>query len=423
MNEIDYSKIISTIEKTVSSSSLYWQSLSLIFCFVFSYFFYKLSRQFVFPKIISSTLKKNIELNRLVTRYALPMLYPIFALIFLSIAFSLYSKFFKETVIFLTTIKLVALFLFLRFLRISSNSTFVANTAGILLMPTLVLDIFGFLEPTIDYLDSFALKVGNVRISIYLALKAFVVLMISIWLSNMLSKKSKSFIEGSKSIKLSTKNIISKFIDITVYTILVIVLLKVFGVDMTTFAVLGGAIGVGIGLGLQKIASNFLSGIILLFEKSVEIGDMVELDNGNIFGTIKHFGGRYLLIECLDGKEVLVPNEEFIVNKVTNWTYSNNRARIEIKFGIERGANLEKAREIMIECAKENPRCLSYPEIECYISDFGEQDVKMVLYFWISDIVEGRQKPKSEVLLNIWKKFAENGIKLSLPQREMKMIN
>lgn len=419
MNQIDYDKVLTIAEKTIASSSFYWQSLSLIFCFVASYFLYHISRQFIFPKIISASLKKNAELNRLITRYVMPLLYPLFALIFLIIGFSIYSQFFKEAIIFSTTLKLVTLFLFLRFLRISSNSTFIANIAGLFLMPTLVLDVLGLLDPTIAYLDAFALKIGNFRISIYLALKAFVILLIVFWLSNLISKKSKSYIDSSKSIKSSTKNIISKFIDITIYAVIIIVILKTFGVDMTTLAVIGGAIGVGIGFGLQKIASNFISGIILLFEKSVEIGDIVELENGNIYGTIKHFGGRYTLIECTDGKEIMVPNEEFIINKVTNWTYSNNRARIEINIGVAHGSDLEKVKEILTTCAKENPRCLNYPEIECYVTEFGEFSIKFTLYFWISDIVEGRMKPKGEVLMSIWKKLEENGIKIPVPQREI----
>lgn len=419
---MNYDKIFETIEATIASSSLYWQSLALILCFILSYLAYKLSRQFIFPKIISTTLKRNVELNRLVTRYALPLLYPIFALLFLSIGFSIYSEFFKETILFLTTLKLVGLFLFLRFIRISSNNIFLTNTAGIILMPMLLLDIFGALEPTIAYLDTtLAFKVGKVQISAYLIIKAFIVLLLVFWLSGLISKKSKAYIDSSKSIKSSTKTIIGKIIDILVYTTVIIILLKTFGVDMTTLAVIGGAIGVGIGFGLQKIASNFISGIILLFEKSVEIGDIVELDNGNIFGTIKHFGGRYTLVESTDGKEIMIPNEEFIINKMTNWTYSNNRARVDINLGVAHGSDLEKVRDIMIEAAKENPRCLNYPEVECYVTQFGEYDVKFTLYFWISDIVEGRMKPRSEVLINIWKKFAENGIKIPLPQREVKM--
>jgi small-conductance mechanosensitive channel len=246
--------------------------------------------------------------------------------------------------------------------------------------------------------------------------------MIVFWISSLVSKKSKSYVDNSKSIKSSTKSIIAKFIDIIVYAIVIIILLKTFGVDMTTLAVIGGAVGVGIGFGLQKIASNFISGIILLFEKSVEIGDVVELDGGNIYGIVKHFGGRYTLIEGSDGKEIMVPNEDFIIQKVTNWSYTNNRARIEINLGVAYGSDLTMVREILLNCARENPRCLNYPEAECFVTSFAEYDIKFTLYFWISDIVEGRAKPKSDVLINIWSKLQENNIRIPLPQREIKSL-
>lgn len=419
MTGFNFDKIFETVEKTLASPSLYWQSLSLIVCFIISYFTYKLSRKFIFPKIISTTLKRNVELNRMVTRYVLPLLYLIFAAIFLSIGLSIYSEFFNETIIFSTTLRLITLLLFLRFLRISSNNNFLTNAAGLILVPALMLDIFGIFDETMIYLDTITFKIGNVRLSVYILIKAFIVLLLVFWLSGLVSRKSKAYIDSSKSIKSSTKGIISKVIDILIYAIVAIIILKTFGVDMTTLAVIGGAIGVGIGFGLQKIASNFISGIILLLEKSVEIGDIVELDNGNIYGTVKHFGGRYTLLEAVDGKEIMIPNEEFIINKVTNWTYSNNRARVEIKVSVAHGSDLEKARELMMESARENPRCLNYPEIECFVTDFGEYDIKLVLFFWISDIVEGRMKPRSEVLINIWKKLAENNIQIPLPQREV----
>lgn len=212
-------------------------------------------------------------------------------------------------------------------------------------------------------------------------------------------------------------------VDLAVYTIIIIVLLKTFGVDLTTLAVIGGAIGVGIGFGLQKIASNFISGIVLLFEKSVEIGDVVELDNGSIFGTVKHFGGRYTLIEEIDGREIMVPNEELIINKVTNWTYSNNRARVRLDFGVAHGSDLRLVKELAMAAAKEHPRCLDYPEIECYVREFGEYDMKFSLFFWISDITEGRHAPKSEVIMSICDKFKENSVKIPYPQREIMIKN
>lgn len=416
---MNYDKILQVTESTVTSPSFYWQSLILIICFVAAYFCYKLSRKFFFVGVLSRNLQRDSNANRLITRYALPMLYPVLASLFLAIGMSIYDNFSKEVVVLSATTKLVFLFLFLRFLRISSNSKLVTNITGFFLMPILILDIFGLLESTIIYLDELAFKIGTVRISVYLAIKAIVVLATLFWLSSLIRSKSKYYIESRKSIKTSTKGIISKVIDIFIYSVVFIILLKTFGVDLTTLAVIGGAIGVGIGFGLQKIASNFISGIILLFEKSVEIGDIVELDNGNIFGTVKHFGGRYTLVEATDGKEIMIPNEEFIINKVTNWTYSNNRARIEIIVGVAHGTDLEKACELMVDSAKENPRCLNYPEIECYVTNFGEYDIKIILYFWISDIVNGRMKPRSEVYMGIWKRFRENGIKVPVPQREL----
>ncbi len=243
-----------------------------------------------------------------------------------------------------------------------------------------------------------------------------------VWFSSLLVRKTKSYIEASKSIKSTTKSIIGKFIDIFVYSAVTIIILKTLGVDMTTFAVLGGAVGVGIGFGLQKIASNFISGIILLFEKSIEVGDWIEIDNGAILGVVKHFGGRYTLIECFDGKEIMVPNEDFIINRVNNWTYSNNRARIEIDFFVAHGSDLEKVIEVATEVAKEHPRCLNYPEIECYVTKFGEYDIKFVLFFWISDITQGRMSVRSDTYIALTKKFKENNIVIPMPRRELRVM-
>lgn len=419
MRDDQIDNFFAAIEKTVGSSTFYWQSVSLLLCFTLSYFAYRITRKILLPKLITFSIKRNTELGRLITRYLLPLLYQIIAILFLAVGLSIYAQFFKDVLLFSTTLKLVTLFLFLRFLRISSNNSFVANAAGILLMPALVLDIFGILDSTITYLDQYALKIGSIRISIYLVIKAFVVLLILFWISNLVLRKSKSYVENSKTIKTSTKSIINKFIDIAVYSFATIALLKTFGVDMTTFAVLGGAIGVGIGFGLQKIASNFISGIILLFEKSVEVGDIVELDGGKIYGTVKYFGGRYTLVEETDGKEIMIPNEDFIISKVTNWTYSNNRARIQIDVGVAYESDLKKVKEIMISCAAENPRCLKYPEIECFVTEFSEYDIRFVLYLWISDITQGRALVKSEVMMQIWEKFKEHGIKIPVPQREI----
>jgi small-conductance mechanosensitive channel len=327
--KINIDKFLDTVIKTLTSPSLYWQSFSLILCFIFSYFFYSIIRHNLIQKILNLSTNSR-EFNNIFKKYFLPLLLPILSLFFLILAYFIYQQFFKETILISTTIKLIALFFFLRMIRISSNNTFITNATGFFLVPALILHIFGALDPTISYLDELYFKIGKIKISVYIIIKAFIVLLLVFWLSSLISRKSKSYVDNSKNIKSSTKGIISKFIDILVYSIVALIILKTFGVDLTTIAVIGGAVGVGIGFGLQKIASNFISGIILLFEKSVEVGDIVELDKGSIYGTVRHFGGRYTLVEATDGKEIMIPNEEFIINKVTNWTFYNN-AIINIK--------------------------------------------------------------------------------------------
>ena len=419
INESGIEKILNVIHKTLSSPGFYLQSLAIICCFILSFIVYE-----IVSRTLSYHAKTNKEssLAKITNSYLSSILAPLIITILLSIGSAIYLQFFKEAILFSTTIELITLFLLLRFLRVFSGSNFITNIVGTILMPALILDVFGLLNATIKYLDYYAITFGHVRISIYIALKAFIILIIALWLANLISKKSKYYIEISKEIKSSNKAIITKFTDIIIYFIVLIITLRSFGFDMTTLTVIGGAIGVGVGFGLQKIASNFISGIILLFEKSVKIGDLVELDNGAISGYIKYFGARYGLIETFDGKEIMVPNEDFIVSRVTNLTHNNNRIRVEVNFGVAYNSDLKLVRELALLAATECERCLQYPEIECNLVSFADFDIKFTLYFWVNDVTKGRMNAKSEVLMNIWTKFKEHNIDIPLPQREIKII-
>jgi small-conductance mechanosensitive channel len=404
--------ILSNVEKAFTSASFYWQSVAVIVCLVVAILFYKLTKKVCFVH----DDKKPVNF---LDRYFVPLLMPTIMIITLSVGAVVFTNFFKDGFLFQTTIQLIALFIFLRFLRILFNSSLVANLVGFFLIPAIILNIFGLFEPTVTFLDSFAVEIGKVRISIYTVIQAFVILSVVFWVSGVTSRKTKAYFAGKSDLKASTKGIIIKVIDISVYVIVFVIILKVFGVDMTTFAVIGGAIGVGIGFGLQKISSNFISGIILLMEKSVEVGDVVELDNGGIYGTITHFGGRYTLIEAMDGREIMVPNEDFIIGKVTNWTFNNNRGRVEIKIHIAYGSDIKKAQEIILQVANEHPRCLKYPEAECFVDGLLDNSIGVIVYFWVGDVARGRMGPKNDVIVKILEKFKENNIEIPLPQREM----
>jgi len=404
---------VDNFEKTFTTARFYWQSISIISCVLIATLCYRLIRK---AYVLNCTEKKSSGWH---FRYIMPLLLPILIIFFLTIGEVIFTIFFKNGFLFQITIQLLTLFIFLRFLRISFNSNLIANLVGFFLIPAIVLNILGLFETTTLFLDSFAISIGKIRISIYTAIQAFVVLSIVFWLAGTISKKTKTYFSNKGGLKASTKGIITKLIDIFIYFIVFIIILRVFGVDMTTFTVIGGAIGVGIGFGLQKIASNFISGIILLMEKSVEIGDIVELDNGNIYGTITHFGGRYTLIEAMDGREIMVPNEDFITGKVTNWTFSNHRVRVEIKIHISYDSDIKKAQQIILQTANEHPKCLKYPEAECYVDSLLDNSISLTTYFWVGDIAMGRMGPKNDVIIKILERFKENHIAIPMPQREM----
>lgn len=415
-------KIFTTILETITQPFFYWQLLSIFACAVLTFIFYKVIKHLLYLKVKSDRGFEESNLNKIIVKYISPLFLPILTIMILSSGMSIFSKFYDNASLFSSVIQLIALLLFLRFIKVFFGNNFIANLAAIFLVPAVILSIFGFLNPTIEYLDSFAFTMGSLRISIYTVIKASVILLVVFWISGLVSRKSKAYIRNNDQIKPNTKGVISKIIDMTIYFVVFVILLRVFGVDTTTFAVMGGAIGVGIGLGLQKIASNFIGGIILLFEKSVEIGDLVEIEGG-IEGTITHFGGRYTLLETYDGKEIMVPNEDFIIHKVINLTYNNNRGRIEVETRVAYDSDFEKAQDIMIDIAKEHEKCLLYPSPEVYVTEFGESSIHMVMHFWINNVSDGRMRPKSQVMSEILKRFKENKIAIPVPQRDLRVEN
>ncbi|MCC3303682.1 mechanosensitive ion channel family protein [Sneathiella sp. HT1-7] len=282
----------------------------------------------------------------------------------------------------------------------------------------------GYLNPIREFLDSdtFAFNVGDVRFSAYLLVKALFIIILLFWLVGILSEMLENRIKSLRRIKSSNKALIIKAIQIVIYFLAFLFVFGVLGIDLTALTIFSGAVGIGIGFGLQKIASNFISGIILLFEKSVEEGDLIELNDG-IVGYVRETGARYTRIETFEGHETMVPNEDFITNRVTNWTFSNSRARAEINIGVAYGTDLDLASTLIVEAAREHPRCMETPAPECFLVDFADSSINFTLYFWIENVTEGRMRPRSDVLFAIWRKFGENNIEIPFPQRDLHLKN
>lgn len=302
------------------------------------------------------------------------------------------------------------------------NKSYIRWFILIVLGAILAAGYYGHLEPLREILDApeLTLDIRGVALSPWVVLKVLLVIAAFYWLASFLSAIANKYIKKIPKMKTSNRTLLTKIAQILIYTAFFFLSLDVLGVDLTIFAIFGGAIGIGIGFGIQKIASNFISGMILLFEKSVRVGDLIELDDGT-FGIVKQTGGRFTLLRTFEGKDVMIPNEDFITARVTNWTLEDQLGRVDVKVGVAYGTDLEKAQKCILEAAENHPRCVPDPAPSCYLVEFGDSSIDFHLMFWVDNITTGRWAPKSEVMMQIWKNFKKAGITIPFPQRDVWM--
>lgn len=282
------------------------------------------------------------------------------------------------------------------------------------------LNIVGLLDDTIVLLDGIALQVGDVRFSVLSVLKGMLSLAVLLWAATLLSGFMERRIRTLPNLTPSVQVLFSKILKIALITIAIVLAISSVGIDLTAFAVFGGAIGVGIGFGLQKVVSNLISGVILLVDKSIKPGDVIEV--GETYGWINSLGARYASVVTRDGTEYLIPNEDLITQQVVNWSFSNNEVRLKIPIGVSYKADVRRAIELCKEAAAAVDRVVDEPKPACLLKGFGDSSVDLELRFWIEDAQNGVSNVRSEVLLLVWDKFHEHGIEIPFPQRDVHII-
>ncbi len=280
--------------------------------------------------------------------------------------------------------------------------------------------LLGILEETERVLDAAALEVGEFRISMLLIVQGLVVIGVLLALARFVTKTTSARVQSNENISPSMRVLIVKVIQILFYALAFYIGVKAIGIDLTGLAVLSGAIGVGLGFGLQKVVSNLVSGVIILLDKSIKPGDVISL--GDTFGWINTLGARYASVVTRDGKEYLIPNEDLITNQVVNWSHSNDYVRLDIYFGTAYHDDPYKVRELAINAAKSVDRVLSFKSPVCHIIGFGDSSVDYILRFWISDPTGGLTNIRGNVYLALWDAFQENDISIPFPQREVKVV-
>lgn len=278
----------------------------------------------------------------------------------------------------------------------------------------------GFLDSFTEFLDSLAVTFGSFRLSALTVIKALIVTGVLLTAARLLTTGIGNRIRRNEDISPSVQVLVVKLMQVIAYGTAFFVGLKAVGFDLTGLAVLSGAIGVGLGFGLQKVVSNLVSGVIILLDKSIKPGDVISL--GDTFGWIEALGARYVSVVTRDGKEYLIPNEDLITGQVVNWSHSNEFVRIDLKFGTSYDDDPHKVRQLAIDAALSTGRVLKDRPAVCHITGFGDSSVDYVLRFWITDPSQGLTNVRGNVYLALWDTFKANGIAIPFPQREVRVL-
>jgi small-conductance mechanosensitive channel len=314
--------------------------------------------------------------------------------------------------------KLALAWLAIRLVTSVIRNAFIVKLVSLSAWLVAALSIINQLDPTIDALDSVSIVLGGLRLTPLLLIKLGVLLVVALWLSNIASNFAESRITRSTDLTPSIQVLLVKMIRLALMIFAVAMVMGAVGINLSALAIFSGAAGVGIGFGLQKIVANFISGIILLADKSVKPGDLVTI--GDSSGRISAMKTRYISVAAGDGREFLIPNEDLVTQKVTNWTYTDKNTLVKVNFGTNYEADPRLVCKLAIGIAAASPRAFKDKPPNCILTEFTEAGMKFSLTFWISD-PDGMDNVKSDVMLSLWETFKREGIRVPYPVREIRV--
>jgi small-conductance mechanosensitive channel len=314
--------------------------------------------------------------------------------------------------------KLALAWLVIRLLTSVIRNPFVLRVVSISAWLVAALSIVGQLDPAIAALDSVSITFGGLRLTPLLLIQAAVMLAVALWLSSVASNFAENQIARSGDLTPSVQVLLVKVIRIGLMVFAIAIALSAVGINLSALTVFSGAAGVGIGFGLQKIVANFISGIILLVDKSVKPGDLVTI--GDNSGRISAMKTRYISVAAGDGREFLIPNEDLVTQKVTNWTYTDKYTLVKVIFGTNYDADPKVVCQLAIEIASAHVRALKNKAPNCLLTEFTDAGMKFSLTFWLAD-PDGMDSVKSDVMLALWEAFKRENIRVPYPVRELRV--
>ncbi len=316
---------------------------------------------------------------------------------------------------------LISMWVVLSFVTLMINSESISRLIRVIAWSLVILNIFGLLVPFINFLGVTTFSIGGNTVSILAVITGVATMIVLLWLAVFVSSLIETKLRQSSNVTPSARVLLSKLSRIVLVVFAFLFAISSMGIDLTALAVFGGAIGVGLGFGLQKVVSNFISGVILLLDKSIKPGDVIEISG--TYGRINKLAARYTSVISRDGREHLVPNEDIITQPVVNWTFSDNKVRRHLPVNVSYNSDIEKAMALMLKAADDSARVIKNPEPKVLIKGFGDNGIDLELRMWIRDSENGVSNIASEVYLDIWHKFSDGGIEFPYPQRDIHIVS
>lgn len=318
--------------------------------------------------------------------------------------------------------KRVFLFLAVRlFVRDGLTDPFLRLLGRVVLLPVAAAYALGLLGEVVAALSAMKMQAGNITLSVMALIRGAIAGSLLFWLGQWSNRHSADFIKKQPDLRPALRELALKGVEVTIFGTAFVLLMSIMGIDLTALAVLGGALGVGIGLGLQQIAANFISGIILLIEGQTTVGDYVALNGGEV-GTIVRMTARACILETFDGRWIVVPNQDFITTRVTNYSDQGSANRYEAPFSVSYDTDINRVPGIIQKAVAALPFVLTDPEPpDCELRGFGESGVDFAVEFWVNGIDDGKNRYTSQVLFAIWNALKDAGIEIPYPRRVVEL--
>ena len=422
--ETEFYQGLDVLEKWAVSPEFYAQILAIITAVIVAWIIAKILKRKLTavsgqPVESSSRMANGLRASIFTSH---ELLFPILALMLLSIAIQVTHSYVGKSWLIIIAQGLGVVFLLRSVIVRFIQNSFIRSLFLWVGIPVATLQVFGWLDNVVVFLDSIALEVGNIRLSVYALTRVAIFGSILFWLGRISNKAGQEAIRNQETLDIQSREVFSKLFEIVLFMLIFFVLLQIVGINLTTLAVFGGALGVGLGFGLQQIAANFISGIIILLDGTITVGDFIELEDGRS-GHLVALNMRSSTLQTYEGKEIVVPNEQFVTTAFINWTSKDPCQRYTVEFSVSYHSDIPAIPALILEAVKKHPQILDTPEPpDCEITQFADSGVVFQVEYWMEGIDDGKSRVDSDLMLIIWNTLKENNISMPFPQREVRIL-